>query len=47
MDSFFGEEEKKQFKMEQTLRQIEGAKKAAEEAKQRAKDKLKDEQQIE
>jgi hypothetical protein len=47
MDSFFGEENKKQIKREQTLRQIEGAKKAAEEAKQRAKDKLKDEQQIE
>jgi len=47
MDSFFGEEEKKQFKMKQTLRQIEGAKKAAEQANQRVKDKLKHERKIE
>ena len=48
-DSFgeYSKENKEQIKREQTLRQIEGAKKAAEEAKQRAKDKLKDERKIE
>ena len=50
MDSFFGEyskEEKERLKREQTLRQIEGAKKAAEQANQRVKDKLKHEREIE